>query len=158
MKFIQNIKNKGAITLATWFGSGYLKPAPGTWGSLAAIPPGIGLYAVSGPPGLLAGVILISLVGYYASVLYCQNRNVTGDPKEIVIDEVAGQWIALIPAGLNIWLVILAFALFRFFDVVKVWPANMIDRKLKSPLGIMLDDIVAGFYAAVFVILFRSFL
>jgi phosphatidylglycerophosphatase A len=66
----------------------------------------------------------------------------------VVIDEVAGQWLALLPAALDLRLFAVAFLAFRFFDIVKVWPARAIDRDMKGGWGIVLDDIVAGLYAA----------
>lgn len=136
--------------LATWFGSGLLPWAPGTWGSLAAVPFGVVLFWLSGPLGLLLASVAVFLVGLWAAHSYEQVTAIK-DPGAIVIDEVAGQWLALIPAGLNPAGVVLAFILFRAFDVAKPWPVGWADRHLKGAFGIMADDVIAGLYAAALV-------
>ncbi len=146
-----SLKNP-AVLLATWFGYGYLKPAPGTWGSLAALPFGAALYFGGGMPALVIGTMLIIIIGYWAAERYDRISG-SHDSKEIVIDEVAGQWIALLPVcfftGLNVKYIILSFILFRFFDITKPWPISRLDKKVSGPLGVMIDDIVAGVFAAV---------
>ena len=132
--------------LATWFGSGRLPIAPGTWGSLAALPFGVALSWLGGPWLLAAGAVAVTLIGIWASGRYAEAVGAE-DPGSVVIDEVAGQWIALIPAGLDPWLIGVAFVAFRVFDVAKPWPANWIDQRLTGGLGIMLDDVAAGIYA-----------
>jgi phosphatidylglycerophosphatase A len=133
--------------LATWFGSGLLPKAPGTWGSLAALPFAIVIVAFAGSWGLLAAAILTTLVGVWAAGVYAV-RSGQDDPQRVVIDEVAGQWLALVPVADDLRLYAIAFLAFRFFDIVKVWPARLIDRRMKGGWGIMLDDVVAGLYAA----------
>ena len=146
-----SLKNP-AVLLATWFGYGYLKPAPGTWGSLGALPFGAALFYGGGIQALLVGVGIITLLGYWAAGQFDRLAG-THDAKEIVIDEVAGQWIALLPVffflNLNIGYMALSFFLFRFFDIVKPWPVSFFDRKIGGPLGVMADDIMAGIYAAI---------
>ncbi len=143
---------KPYVWLATWFGCGLISRAPGTWGSLGALPPGIILLLWGGTPALLAGIILVTAIGFWAAKEFDAARG-SHDSKMIVIDEVAGQWIALIPAlsagVLNPVLVVLAFILFRFFDILKPWPVSWFDKKLKGPAGVMGDDIVAGLYALI---------
>ena len=136
-----------ASLLATWFGSGLLPKAPGTWGSLAALPFAVVIVALAGTWGLIAAAILAALVGVWAAGVYAA-RSGQEDPQRVVIDEVAGQWLALVPVALDLRLYAVAFLAFRFFDIVKVWPARAIDRELKGGWGIVLDDIVAGLYAA----------
>ncbi len=136
--------------LATWFGAGLLPWAPGTWGSLAAVPCGVALFWLSGPLGLLLATVAVFGVGLWAAHSYEQVAAIK-DPGAIVIDEVAGQWLVLIPAGLNPVGVVLAFLLFRAFDVAKPWPVGWADRHLKGAFGIMADDIIAGLYAAALV-------
>jgi len=141
--------------LATWFGAGLLPWAPGTWGSLAALPCGWLLYWLTGPLGLLAGTAVVFCLGLWAAQGYEQSLAVQ-DPGAIVIDEVAGQWLALLAAGLHggsltLPGIALAFLLFRGFDVAKPWPIGWADRHLKGAFGIMADDIIAGLYAAVLV-------
>ncbi len=133
--------------LATWFGSGLLPKAPGTWGSLAALPFAFLIAALAGTWGLLAAAAVATLVGVWAAGVYAA-RSRQADPQAVVIDEVAGQWLALVPVAHDLRLYAVAFLAFRFFDIVKVWPAGRIDRELKGGWGIMLDDIVAGLYAA----------
>ncbi len=89
-----------ASLLATWFGSGLLPKAPGTWGSLASLPCAIVIAALAGPWGLLAAVLAVTVAGLWAADVYAA-RSGESDPGEVVIDEVAGQWLALVPAALD---------------------------------------------------------
>lgn len=138
-----------ARLIATWFGVGYLPKMPGTWGSLAALFLGVPiLLQPRGAALLLAGSLLVFVVGIWASQSYARATG-NKDPGEVVVDEVAGQWLALIAASAYDPLtLILAFALFRLFDILKPWPIGMLDRRLTGGLGIMLDDMVAGAFAA----------
>lgn len=136
-----------AALLATWFGCGLLPKAPGTWGSLAALPCAAVIAWSAGPWGLAAATLAVFAAGVWASRRYADASG-SADPGAVVIDEVAGQWLALLPVALDWALYPIAFVAFRFFDIVKVWPANWMDRRLKGGLGIMADDIVAGLYAA----------
>ncbi len=143
---------KPHILLATWFGSGYLPKAPGTWGSVAAIPPGLVLLWLGGIPVLLGGIVVVTALGFWASRKFDEDHG-THDSKMIVIDEVAGQWIALIPVltaqGLSPLLTVLAFLLFRLFDITKPWPISYFDSQVKGPLGVMGDDVIAGLAALI---------
>ena len=137
--------------LASWFGCGFLNPAPGTWGSLGALPFGILIYALGGQVALLCAAVIITVIGLWAADKF--DRDMGGhDSKMIVIDEVAGQWIALIPAALNPFLIIVAFILFRFFDILKPWPIGYIDKNVSGAAGVMFDDVVAGIFAAICVL------
>lgn len=141
-------KDRLAHWLALWFGSGLIRPAPGTWGSLAALPPAAALAWLFGWPGLLIGTAVLVPVGLWAIGRYMQAAG-QHDPKEVVIDEVAGQWLALLPVA-TVWeLYPAAFLLFRFFDIVKPWPASWADRSLAGPLGVMMDDLFAGGYSLI---------
>jgi len=144
--------------IATFFYIGHLRPAPGTWGSFAALPAAWVIYALIGPWGLFAGVILSYVLGVWATGVETSGKD-NHDPSEIVIDEVCGQWIALLPvafgaasAGVSItalwpgW--IAAFALFRLFDITKWGPVGWADR-IHGPTGVMLDDVFAGLFAAI---------
>lgn len=139
---------------------GLLKPAPGTWGSLAAIPLAWALHAFGGFPLLLAATVLVTVVGIWTIGQALGSGH--EDPPEIVIDEVAGQWIALWPVslgasrvGADFWDlypgVIAAFLAFRLFDILKPGPIGWADRK-GGAVGVMLDDLIAGAFAAVVVI------
>ena len=143
--------------IATCFGIGTLPGAPGTWGSLAAIPLAWGLHALGGFALLGAATIVVILAGYWATARYLDGRS--EDPSEVVIDEVAGMLIALWPLSIGLGMMeadrfqwpwpgwVLGFLLFRFFDIVKPPPVGWADR-LEGPLGVMLDDIVAGVLTA----------
>ena len=164
-----------ALAIATC-GVGYLPLAPGTWGSLV----GIGVYVLVRGAAMkfffaagagsnfnllhvYYGVIAFELVAVFAIALAgtwaaSRTEKLSGrkDPGKVVIDEVVGQFIALIPVpfvlGAAWWAAILAFILFRFFDIVKPYPARRLES-LEAGLGIMADDIVAGVYAAIVVAL-----
>ena len=136
-----------ATLIATWFGSGLAGFAPGTWGSLAALPCAAALVWLGGPWTLLAAALAVFVLGLWAGARYARASD-DGDPGAVVVDEVAGQWLALFPVALDLRFYPVAFLAFRFFDIAKVWPANWMDRRLKGGLGIMADDMVAGVYAA----------
>lgn len=131
-----------------------MKPGPGTWGSLGALPFGILLLAFGGPLMLILASAGLFYPGLRAAghVIEATGDN---DPKIVVVDEVIGMWIALIPAVLNPFSVILAFALFRLFDIWKPWPVSYFDRRIKGAMGVMLDDVAAGVMAALSLILLR---
>jgi phosphatidylglycerophosphatase A len=137
--------------VATFFGAGAFPAAPGTFGSIAALPFGIALLQIPAPFGRLALLVAVSGVlalGIWVSGLYCDAIQ-RSDASEVVIDEVAGQWLALVFAVPdNPWHFFAAFLLFRFFDIVKLWPASWAQKHLPRGWGVMMDDIVAGLYAA----------
>jgi len=143
-----------AILLATWFGLGRIPYAPGTWGSLGAIPPALLIMHYGGALWLGAAAIAITLIGLWAAHIY-ETKSQSHDASAIVIDEVAGQWLALIPAGLNPLLVVLAFLGFRFFDITKLGPIGYADKKIGGAAGVMADDIIAGLFAGAFVALIQ---
>lgn len=140
---------------------GRLRPASGTWGSAAALPLAWVLHMAGGPLLLALGAALAFWAGLRAVAIETA-EDADPDRSEIVIDEVVGQWIALLPvsagaaaAGADVlalwpgWVV--AFFAFRFFDIVKVWPANALDRR-KDAWGVMADDVIAGIFAALAVV------
>jgi phosphatidylglycerophosphatase A len=138
-------------SLAGWiacgFGSGLAPRAQGTFGSLAALLPWLLLRHVPLPLYALA-VILAFALGVWACNVAGRDLGVD-DHRSLVWDEFVGQWIALAPALFAPWWVVLAgFALFRLFDVAKPWPIGWLDRRLKGGLGVMVDDVVAGVFAA----------
>lgn len=132
--------------LATWFGSGLLPKAPGTWGSLAALPFAWIIQYYSGAIGLSVATIIVFAIGWWAAHVFEEKAGVK-DPGAVVIDEVAGQWMVLIPAGLDPLLYLIGFGLFRLVDIFKPWPACWFDQNVHGGLGIMLDDVVAAIYA-----------
>lgn len=142
-----------ARAIATCFGVGDLPGAPGTWASALAIPLAWALHTTGGFYALGLATVGMAGLGYWATARYLDGR--ADDPSEVVIDEVVGMMIALWPlsiglsymgAGWDVWPWpgwVLGFLLFRFFDIAKPPPVSWADR-MKGPLGVMLDDIVAG--------------
>ena len=143
-----------ACMLATWFGVGLIRPAPGTWGSLAALPFAWAIVAVGGPYALLAATVVVFAVGCWAGGVYEKAGGGT-DPGVVVIDEVAGQWLVLIAAPLDHMYYLAGFVLFRLCDITKPWPASWADRRVHGGLGIMLDDVLAALYAFAAIAAFR---
>ena len=140
-----------AVLLATWFGTGYLRPAPGTWGTLGAVPVAWLGYGVGGTPALFGLAVATFVVGVWAAERF--DRLSGGhDASEIVIDEAAGLFLTLAalslvkPLGLSE--VAAGFILFRLFDITKPPPVRQVDRHLGGGLGVMMDDILAAIYAA----------
>lgn len=131
--------------LAFGFGSGVAPRAPGTWGSLAAIPL---WFAIAWLP--LTAYWVVVAIAFIVGIWLCGKtaRDLkVHDHGGIVWDEFVGMWIALALIPDNIYGVLMAFALFRLFDVVKPWPISWIDQRAPGGLGIMVDDVVAGFMA-----------
>jgi phosphatidylglycerophosphatase A len=142
-----SIHQRFALLISTFFGCGFLKPAPGTIGSLAALPFVWLLYTFGGFEIFILITIILFIVGIWAAGISRHSFN-RDDPSEIVIDEVVGQWATLlvfVPS--NAVHYFLGFVLFRIFDIFKPWPINWADKKIKGGLGIMLDDILAAVYA-----------
>ncbi len=135
----------------TWGGLGLLPKMPGTWGTLGALPVGIFLMHRGGPPLLLGTASGLFLLSCMVIPLYLKKRPFISDPQEIVIDEVIGMWVALSICHNNPYLIGLAFLAFRFFDIIKIWPANWVEtlkgNSLKKAMAILLDDVIAGLYA-----------
>jgi phosphatidylglycerophosphatase A len=135
--------------LASGFGAGLSPLAPGTAGSLVALLPWLVLREL--PLGLhLAVLALVFGAGVWASTWVVRTLQIA-DPGIVVIDEFVGQWIALLPLlfvpHAALW-ILPGFILFRIFDVWKPWPVSWADRCVKGGLGVMLDDVLAGVYAA----------
>jgi len=147
--------------IATWFGTGLLPIAPGTWGSLAAFPFAYIISVYSGPYVLIIGTVALFFIGKQASDNVEKSAQ-KKDPGFIVVDEVVGQWIALLPISflyiyvgpdLSYWvfapIAVVAFLAFRIYDIWKPWPIHYIDKNVPGGLGIMLDDVIAGIYALI---------
>ena len=151
--FIQLLKNPVHF-LAFGFGAGLSPKAPGTFGTLVAIPLYILICALS-LPWYVAVVVVCCVLGIF---ICGQTANDLGvhDHGGIVWDEIAGFLIALTAVPLTWWNIVLAFVLFRFFDILKPWPISWLDKNVHSGLGIMLDDIVAGVFAWA-ILLFLNF-
>jgi phosphatidylglycerophosphatase A len=135
-----------ATLLATWFGSGFLPVAPGSWASLFALPCAALLVWLGGPLLVLLAGATLFLLGIWAADGYMEAVGVH-DPPAIVVDEVVGQWLTLALLPVDPLVYALGFLLFRILDVLKPWPANFIDRAVTGGFGVMLDDVVAGIYA-----------
>jgi len=138
-----NLK-KPSHLFATWFGIGLLRPAPGTWGSFAALL--IWYFTEFLHP--TAHVILPIFILF--SWLVCSQATKDSDSKDhsaIVIDEVAGMLVTLSFVTHGIMTYLFAFLLFRLFDIWKPWPISWIDQNIQGGLGILLDDLIAGFFA-----------
>jgi phosphatidylglycerophosphatase A len=135
-----------AALLATWFGSGLLPVAPGSWASLVALPCAALLTWLGGPLLVLLAGAAVFILGIWAADAYMAATGVH-DPPAIVVDEVVGQWLtlALVPPDPVVYA--LGFLLFRVLDVLKPWPADFVDRTVTGGFGVMLDDVVAGAYA-----------
>ena len=161
-----------ALVIATC-GVGYMPIAPGTWGSVVGVgiyvllrQASLALFQLVEPKGIglpienlfialeLTVILLITLIGIWAASRV-ERMEQKKDPGKVVIDEVAGQLIALLPIGLTLtwswrgWAIV-AFFLFRGFDIVKPYPVRRLES-LESGLGIVMDDLGAGAYAAVLV-------
>lgn len=140
---------KLARAISTWFGCGYSRVAPGTAGSAAAI--GIALliehYAGWRPAAFAALAIGVSAPGIWAAGATARQAGIE-DPQFVVVDEVVGQWLALAGARVLNWKSWLAaFVLFRLFDIWKPFPVRQLES-LPGGWGIVADDLMAGFYAA----------
>jgi phosphatidylglycerophosphatase A len=135
-----------ALVLATWFGAGLAPRAPGTWGSVAALPFAWVIQWTGGPAALVLAAALLFLAGWAAS-----NRLVAAsgikDPQLIVVDEVVGQWLTLACGPLSIPAYLVGLLLFRVADIAKPFPASWADRRVEGGLGVMLDDVFAALYA-----------
>lgn len=134
------------VWIATWFGSGLLRPAPGTLGTLAAVPFGFAIQYLFGYLALAAAAVIMLAIGTRAADIYGRASG-EKDDQSIVVDEVVGLWIAAIPAENDISLWILAVILFRLFDIYKPWPASYFDKRAGSGFDVMMDDVIAGIYA-----------
>ena len=144
-----------ALAVTTAGGLGMLRPAPGTWGSLGAVLCAAPLLVwAPGPavPWLLgAGACAATAAGLLACPVAIRHWH-QEDPSQVVIDEVAGQWLALavVPSVISVanplWTLMVAFLMFRLFDIIKPWPINGLER-LPGGWGIMADDLAAGLLA-----------
>lgn len=153
-------------SLSTMYGVGLIRIAPGTAGSLvAALLAYPVLLLPMGYLWLAIATVILAVLGVYHAARFMRDRNTVHDPKEIVIDELVGQWLTY-----GVWFGLLylmagnhtaalsllesvkaepmylavGFALFRLFDIVKPWPISFVDRRLKGGFGVMFDDILAA--------------
>lgn len=145
--------------VSIFFGAGLLRPAPGTWGSAAALGVGLILHRIGHFPLLAVATVLVVLAGFWACRAELAGKP-GEDPSEIVIDEVAGMWIALLFPSFGFWYAgltsdnfpypgwIAAFVLFRLFDIWKPWLVGRADARGDAD-GVMIDDLWAGLFAGI---------
>jgi len=144
-------KSAWAFLVATFFGCGWLKPGPGSWASAAAVLLWAAFaWALHPAPWQLAlalacGILLTLVLGIPAATI-AERQSGRHDPGFVVIDEVAGQWIALLFSPLDWRYALLGFVFFRAIDIVKPFPARQLER-LPGGWGIVFDDVAAGLYA-----------
>lgn len=133
--------------LGLGFGTGLAPKAPGTFGTIAALP----IYYVM-QDWSMAIYLIVTIIAFIVGIWICQvsaDWLQKDDPSAVVWDEIVGYLITMIaaPAGWQ-WMLI-GFVLFRFFDIIKPWPISWADQKLHGGFGIMVDDVIAGIFAAV---------
>jgi len=136
-----------ACFLGLGFGSGLAPVAPGTFGTLAAIP----IYCLMQNLSLTIYLVL-TIIAFIVGIWICQqSADWLGkeDPSAVVWDEIVGYLITMIAAPTGWFWVVIGFVLFRFFDILKPWPISLADREIHGGLGIMLDDVIAGVFAGV---------
>jgi phosphatidylglycerophosphatase A len=147
----QGPTTRWAFAVATFFGAGYGKPGPGTWGSVAAVL----LWAITAwifhPARNTMTLIVLAAVGLalvfgIPAATVVERESGRQDPGFVVIDEVIGQWIALLGCPLDWRYALLALLLFRLFDITKPFPVRRLER-LPAGWGIIFDDVAAGLYA-----------
>ena len=135
------------LLLATGFGVGYSRIAPGTLGTLIAIP---NYYFLSGIPSPLYEITLIGF--FFLSVWISENAEIffgKKDDQRIVIDEIVGFLITMLWVPKTIHFILIGFFLFRFFDILKPFPIRRLEKRLKGGYGVVLDDVMAGVYSSI---------
>lgn len=137
--------------LAFGFGSGLAPVAPGTFGTLAAIPPYLLLAQLTWPWYAVA-VVLAFVLGIYLCEQASKNLGVD-DHGGIVWDEFVGFWITLFMIPPEWYWILLGFVLFRIFDILKPFPIKWLDKQVKGGFGVMIDDVIAGFFAWIILII-----
>ena len=144
-------RSRWAWIVATFFGAGFGKPGPGTWGSIGAVlvwaaaawalPAGSGTLLL----WLACAIVAATAIGVPASTIVARESG-REDPQFVVIDEVVGQWIALLACPRDWAHALIALVLFRLFDITKPWPIRRLED-LPEGWGIVFDDVAAGLYA-----------
>jgi phosphatidylglycerophosphatase A len=146
-------RSKAAWALATWFGCGKVPKAPGTMGTLGAIPLYL-LAARAGQGWVFAAALVVTGAGVWAASVVARELG-RKDPQVVVIDEVAGLMVTMLPMHHVSWLALgIGFVLFRAFDIVKPWPVRRFED-LPSGWGIVMDDVAAGVLGAGVMVLLR---
>lgn len=137
---------KQLVHLATFFGVGKLPGAPGTWGSLAAVP-FVYLASLLGPLPSMGIALCVIVAGIFAAEIYERENPDRHDASEIVIDEVAGMFVTMIWLPITWQSFVAGFVLFRILDVWKPYPISVLDEKIPGGVGVMADDLAAGLIA-----------
>lgn len=151
--------------IATVFGLGHLRPGPGTWGSLAALPLAAVILWVGGAWWLVVAIAVVVAIGLPAAATEIVASGDL-DPAHVVIDEIAGQWVALLPVAFGAMMMsadpfrlwpgwLAAFLLFRLFDIWKPGAVGRADAR-GDAIGLMLDDVIAGAFAAAGVVVLAA--
>ena len=135
------------VAFLSWFGCGLLRKAPGTMGSIGALPFAALIAWFWGTNSLVIAALILFLLGWMVTSVHIKNEKSCKAPQWIVIDEVSGQWATLAVVPLNPYWYAIAFLIFRLFDILKPWPIDWADKRVAGALGIMLDDIFAAIYA-----------
>ncbi len=152
-------KKRADIFFLSFAYSGFLPKAPGTWGSLFTLPFLYLLGLTHAPAFLFIPFIVILTAGSSFIANTVQNELSLHDPSWIVIDEVIGMavtWLFLPTA--NLLYLFIMFVLFRFFDIIKIWPASYFDKKVQHGAGTILDDVVSGIFSGITFLLIKNIL
>jgi phosphatidylglycerophosphatase A len=136
-----------SVLVATGFGVGLLRPAPGTWGTLLGIPLALGLATL--PLGFALAALAVLAVAGIPICDQAGRRLGVADHGGLVLDEIVGYGLTVIWFAPEPMALALGFLWFRLFDIAKPWPVSWADRTLEGGLGVMADDLLAGVYAAV---------
>ena len=149
--------NKIALIFATFFGAGLSPKAPGTAGSFATLPLAFLMAYFFGRDGIIIAAIVSFFIGVWATNQLTKNSD-EKDPSKVVIDETAGQLMSFVLVAPYLHhnlsvkafvIYLIGFGFFRLFDIVKMGPVKWADTKVKNAWGVMLDDIFAGIFAAI---------
>jgi phosphatidylglycerophosphatase A len=135
--------------LGLGFGSGLAPKAPGTFGTLAAVPIVWGMQGLS-----ITNYLLVTLIAFIVGIWICQQSAEwlqMEDPSAVVWDEIVGYMVTMIAAPQGWEWLVLGFILFRIFDIWKPWPIKWADQKLHGGFGIMVDDVIAGVFALILI-------
>ncbi len=152
------MKQKIATLIATYCGLGLSPKAPGTVGSLGTLPLAYLLLYCGGLPTMLVAAVIIAIVGIWATDVLIRDQE-EKDPGKVVVDEVVGQLLAFALVPATVWqqpfslhtllILLLGFGFFRLFDICKMGPVKWFDSKMKNAVGVMMDDVCAGIFAAI---------
>ena len=142
--------------ICTVFGLGNFTKMPGTLGSIAGAFLGFILLSFFPIQSVIVFFIFLLVLSLYAIKIY-QKQVGKSDKSEIIIDEVLGQLLVIMFIELELLQFFCAFILFRFFDILKIFPANIIDRKIQNSLGVLLDDLVASIYTIIILTLLNVY-